>query len=286
MVALVGLAACDHSASLRQLNILGQGFANANKFIQESNQRQYDAIAREKLDPSTRTTAVRWAPVADKIKNSSQQIDKYLDSLRSAMEDSSRTAGSWQPTLFYRLTSYKKQLLAAFDPDSIDFPPLILKSETEELYKRLPLKLAADSKVWADSVFDDRPIAMLVALSKIKNDVLLSENMATYFCSVHIYTSHGGYEMPHLVASLSSSYVKAGQSIEVTAGIVEFSLNAEPTISVNGITIPLNSDNCATRTIKAPKGPGKHKIVVEGKYYKPDGTQVWSTKELEYVVAE
>ncbi len=45
-------------------------------------------------------------------------------------------------------------------------------------------------------------------------------------------------------------------------------------------------DNCAQRTIKATKGPGKHKVIVEGRYYKPDGTKCWSTKELEYVIAE
>lgn len=74
------------------------------------------------------------------------------------------------------------------------------------------------------------------------------------------------------IAVLSSSYVKQGQPIEVTAGIADFDTAREPRIMVGGKEIAIDKNDGAAVYRFAAKGtPGKYKIRVEFEYTKPDG---------------
>ena len=58
------------------------------------------------------------------------------------------------------------------------------------------------------------------------------------------------------LAVISSSYVKAGQEIEITSGIGAFSKAAMPTISINKKNISLDADGAARYRFKASDKPG------------------------------
>jgi hypothetical protein len=72
----------------------------------------------------------------------------------------------------------------------------------------------------------------LLVLNKIEHELLATTKMFLDFCLsktvVHTCVSFRG------IAVLNSSYVKQGQSVEVTAGIGEFDTAEAPRISIDG----------------------------------------------------
>jgi hypothetical protein len=140
-------------------------------------------------------------------------------------------------------------------------------------------------KKWVEEDFaGSNSLLTMMQLNKIKSEVLVTErDLVSYFNS-QIKASYicGG---PFPIAVISSSYVRAGQSVEVTAGILQFTVVTNPRISINGKEIKLDSDDRAVYKFTAEGKPGKHIIPVKVDYYRADGEKEEVRKNIEYIIA-
>jgi hypothetical protein len=94
------------------------------------------------------------------------------------------------------------------------------------------------------------------------------------------------FDALHSIMTISSSYVKAGQSVEVTAGIGQFTKVAKPHITIDGKEGKLDDGGVAVYTFSAKGKPGKYQVPVIIEFYNPDGTLATLTRQLEYVIAK
>ena len=69
----------------------------------------------------------------------------------------------------------------------------------------------------------------------------------------------------------SSSYVNAGEEIEITSGIGAFSKAAQPIILINGKNVSSDADGAAHYKFKASDKPGKHVVPVEINFTDQEG---------------
>ncbi|MES1249420.1 MAG: hypothetical protein ABUL46_01980 [Chitinophaga rupis] len=125
-----------------------------------------------------------------------------------------------------------------------------------------------------------------MTLNKLQNDINLSEHRLVRFCDTHANSNFCGFDRPHPVVFLNSSYVKAGQPVEVSAGVQLLSINTNPVIMINGTRIRLNTQGLAVDSIRTEGKKGKFVVPVKVDFTTPDGLVVHYSKHLEYTVVE
>ena len=109
--------------------------------------------------------------------------------------------------------------------------------------------------------------------------------MGNYFNALVPQPYHG-FEAFYPLTTINSSNLKAGQPIEITAGLGGFSVVSKPTFVINGKNMPLNTDGVAVYNTIATGKPGRHFIPVTITYFKPDGSQSSISKKIEYTISE
>jgi hypothetical protein len=143
------------------------------------------------------------------------------------------------------------------------------------------------SKNWIDSIFGSSDEEMLLAaLNKVKNDVSFSENKLISYCYKNIKLMITDASDTDPITWQSAIHVKAGDSIDISAGIGVFFRLAKIQISIDGLPTPLNESDLAVRTIKVGNKPGQHLVPVKMEYTKPDGSTSMISKMLVYYVQD
>jgi hypothetical protein len=84
----------------------------------------------------------------------------------------------------------------------------------------------------------------------------------------------------------SSSYVKAGEKIEINAGIGYLSTTLQPKITINQKLFQLNENGVAVYKFKTPLKAGKYYMSVKIEYTEQDGAKGLMEKNIEYTVIE
>ena len=161
----------------------------------------------------------------------------------------------------------------------------VLKTQTA-FWKTLPLLKgcidSSDKKAWADSCFN---IAInLPFLNKLDNDLLVTENRLIDFCLSNTNVVSHPYNQFSTIAVLNSKNLKAGQQLQVTAGVGTFSEASAPKIYINDKLIPLNASSVAEYAFIPPNKPGKHHVKVSIHFTMPDGTKAVKDQNLEYFI--
>ena len=123
-------------------------------------------------------------------------------------------------------------------------------------------------------------------LQKIETDVAIIENaLLNYFYQQTTSRSHSCVSFSAIVTQ-TTSYCKAGENINIYAGIGEFTSAPKPDITINGKQVPLDAEGVAIYTFKANEAPGKYIVPVTIRFLKPDGSQEILSKKISYEVAK
>jgi hypothetical protein len=244
----------------------------------------------------TRAKASIWQPKAQRIQQLSNNTRNYIKVLKVQPAEQASVIGK---ALFDTLIALKTQLLDVLNPD--EFPDNILRDDIRKtklhfartmpvLSQLLPGSLKnAYKQGWLDSNFSSsNRQELLMMLNKTENDILVSENMLIDYFSSNIGYLDGPsiYTSFSAIATLSSSYVKTGQPIEVWAGVGSFSDASSPRIFINGNRIPFDDGPVARYKFKTRGKPGKHVVEVKIEYTKPDGVKAIMDEKLKYIIAE
>lgn len=316
-VIILLLAGCRQKENVSQLKEVNQSLEFSNNILESDTRMIYEDLSGKLKDPQTHEQASRWRPKAMHVKQYADSIKGVIESIKGNIIEKTDSLKARGAAMVKQLCStsgdgYKLLNMLATFKDSI--PAFLYDSEfiknprwvewtnrdITRLKESIPLL-----KGYVDSITDNQrslfikkwleenlaggsALTAVVMLNKIKSDVLATEKMLIDYCKNHIgeLDGYGLYSVFHAIAFLSSSYVKPGQPIEVTAGVGQLSDAAKPRITINGKEIKTGDDGAATYSFIASGKPGEHSIPVKIEHYKPDGSIVVINKELKYIIAE
>ena len=292
LATLLSTSACHQRINPDQIGMLNSTLIRANKSLHEENDRIYTEIAKSFSDPQRTTLAMHWAPTAIRVMDLSQSTKSSIDSLALKWASIGELTVVEQNKLFNVLVAYRQNIQHIFNADTVGLSPDLLKADTARMNQSLPIlygyseTIAKEySKNWIDSIFgsDDKEM-LLAALNKVKNDVSFSENKLISYCYKNTLVTVLDGSATEPIAWQSAIHVKAGDSIDISAGIGIFARLGKMRISIDGLPTPLNESELAVRTIKVGNKPGQHLVPVRIEYTKPDGSTSEMKKMLVYYV--
>lgn len=297
------LVGCGPQENPEQLKLVNQNLERFNSSTLYDCKLRMEAWLDRQRDPQTTGLAEIWLPGINRI-------HLYADSLRMMIEGIKSEIITQSDSLKREYVTIVKQLyiengagsklfkkLAAFS-DSI---PVLINPYGPANKKYIPEDIPllpgyADSlsandrlqyeKKWLEKGFGRSSSLMaMVMLNKIENDVLTTEKILFEYCESTFCIMPVRYSQYKALAVLNSSYVKKGQPIEITAGVGGFTDAMKPRVSINDNEMKLD-DGCVVHRFIADGKPGKHSVMVNIEFYKPDGSREYITKRLDYIIAD
>jgi gliding motility-associated protein GldM len=282
---------------------LDEGLVNSNIVIHNGSLEECRFLEDKTLDPETSDRAKRWYPKAKLIQELSGEVYNYIEVLKTDLKNESGLKSEGGNESFREAD--KNAVVHLFDR----------KGKGEDLYKRLQKYktdiMAIDSQItyafdktiliisrafessenkqqdFTKTFFDDIPaIAALAMLSKFQNNVRITENRMVNFCNNHSCDMGIIYDTYSAIITQSSSYVRTGEEIVISAGIGGFSKAALPKIIIDNKDVQLGYGGSAIYKFNAPAKPGKHIVPVQINYIDQDGQKQTIIRNIEYTVAK
>lgn len=311
-VIVVLLVGCRPEENREQLKAVNQSLEYANGVIQNANNLVYEEFNEKKRELSTAVYVAIWEPKANQIRQYSDSIKGLIKTIKSELITQSDclrkdyvdltkqlyNADGIGGRLLNKLTAFKDSVPAVFHSGDT-MGRLYWQRELNYLLKTVPLlpaygdslpaeKKSAYKRKWLEGSFGhSNSLMAMIMLNKIESDLLATENAFIECCKDQIALGCNlMYFKFSALAVLSSSYIKPGQSIQVSAGIGGFSSASKPTIVINGKRVPLSNDAVAQYSFKPTGKPGKYSVPVTIEFTKPDGEKFTLSRNPEYIIAE
>ena len=290
------------SEILNAFKTIEQSLSNANVIIQKKNTDIIKSLQLKLEDPKTAEKAAIWAPKAKEAQKLSDDVYNYIESLKAGLKkeaglkikdgkeefndhDLSSTTRFFLKgenrgqDLLNRLTQYKAGL-SAIDPGI-----------AKDVIPNLPLDLSIPTTTsiagkgnWAYAYFNmTPPIAAITILTKFQNDIRNSESQVMEYCHKEIGEVELVYDQFNAFAASSSQYLMSGEELVITAGVGAFSSAAKPTITIDGVVLPIGPDGSATYKTTAGN-PGENSKRVRISFLKPNGETAVVEKDVKFTV--
>jgi|GEM_PF-5053663 len=285
-LCIVCLLSCSTPPSSQPLMLKAfrEGVDNSTRTINYHNEVLYYQLRLTAIDSLKGIKVRLWMPRIDSVWACTIAMSGYLDTLENelaAKRDAAGIRGFSErrgPELYRRLMAHRERLLAIDPLFAGTFRGKRYFLPDSGCYKNEPAFMA--------SFFSDAaPGAAGVALAQVRNGVQIMCDKLLTFCEENTRMDQGFfYYVEEPLMSLSSSAVRAGEPIEVTAGIGSFSRRALPEIIINGAKTPLREEGFARYRLKASAKPGRHTVHVRLQYRDVDGKTVYRERDLQYTV--
>ena len=306
-LVLTALLALNVSSEiLNAFKTIDQSLTNANVIIQKKNQDIYKSLEAKLNDPKTAEKAAIWAPKANKAKAMADEMFAYVESLKLALKEeaglkikdgkesfkeddldattrlflNNKSGLSKGQELFNKLKQFKQDL-AAIDP-AIEKD--VIPSVSLDLTIPTSNNMAAKND-WAYAYFNMTPtIAAITILTKFQNDIRNTEAKVVEYCHKEIGEVELVYDQFNAFAASNSQYLMSGEELVITAGVGAFSSAAKPTISIDGVVVPVGADGSAMYKSVAGATPGVQRKRVRISFLKPNGETAVVEKEVQYTI--
>jgi gliding motility-associated protein GldM len=307
VAVIIAFVSCTNNSKseLAVYRAMNDGLQTSNRVIVSSSELIYRSLQSKLDDRETKERAMIWQPKAAVIKKLSEDMASYITQLKTELtdaagKDENNTNEAFRENnttaanmlfdekkrgveLLAKLLKYQQDVLA-IDSDMNDQLKHILPPVTGRFDHT-----KNDPKEFTNTFFKDVPaIAAMCMLTKFENTVRVIENILVNYCINQTYVIHGcGFgSSPRAIIEQSSSYVQAGETIEISAGIGTFYSQAEPEIKINGKTIKVDYGGLGVYKLKSSTVPGKHEVPVAISYINPDGTRQTIERTIVYTVAQ
>ena len=306
-LVLTALLALNVSSEiLNAFKTIDQSLMNANVIIQKKNQDIYKSLEAKLKDPKTAEKAAIWAPKANKVKALSDEMFAYIESLKQNLKEEAglqikdgketfkeddldattrlflnkKTGISRGQELYNKLKQFKQDL-AAVDP-AIEKD--VIPSVSLDLTIPASNNLAAKDD-WAYAYFNMTPaVAAITILTKFQNDIRNTEAQVVEYCHKEIGEVELVYDQFNAFAASNSQYLMSGEELVITAGVGAFSSAAKPTISIDGVVVPVAADGSAVYKSVAGATPGVQSKRVRISFLKPNGETAVVEKDVQFTV--
>ncbi len=261
------------------IKALQESLESSNTAINVSSTDILHSLDEKSRDYSTKERADVWLPKAQHIQKLSEEIFNYVEGLKKANNIKIKTANE----LFAKLMRHKEDILAVDSSIMYEFAKnIILISRSFDTTKQ------TGNDFYNTFFRNSAALSTSAMLTKLQNNIKIIENKTITYChnKIGVTDGDGFFDSFSAIAALSSSYVKAGEAIEITAGICSFSTRESPVITINRKNISLRETGEAIYSFKASNKPGKHFVLVRIDYFDQNGNKQYITKQLEYTVAK
>jgi hypothetical protein len=259
------------------IKALEEGLINSNNVISMSSGQAFHELNNKLGDPGTHAKAEIWFPCAQKVQQYSEEIFNFIEELKKdgALNDSKINS------LYDRMMKYKKDVLST---DSA-----ILETFSNKLTLITKSFDESNSNIdWFKKTFFSHVSkeAFSAILTKFQNNVKIIENKLVSFCNQKVSNNAFIIDVFEPLVVQNSTYVKAGEKIEITAGVGSFSTLCKPIININHKNMTLNESGAGVYSFEASAKSGKHIIPVKIEFTDQDGKQNVFEKKIEYTVAK
>jgi hypothetical protein len=277
----------------------------SNDYIKDAASRVLMEMEDKTHRPEYKAKANMWFPVMKKVEANTDTLLAVIEKLKGEVvkqSESMKLDNVVILSLLNNLASFKDNIPAYFNIiDSIEWsnPYKYLKKDCKNICKSSPLlpgyieglnteQRSAFLNKWLDNnLRGSSALMIIVVLNKLKNDLLYTRSMLMDRISMQVgcVDGPGSYTAYYAIAVLNSSYVKRGQTIEVTAGMGGFSFARRPRVTIAGNEVKLDDNAKAVHRFKAEGKPGKHSLTVNIKFTNAQGSLDSMSQKLEYEVA-
>jgi len=274
----------------------------SNKTINDVTNNIHKQLYGRLHDPQTANRAAVWQPIASRITELSSSVINYLSKVRSQLigkidKDTSKffvfksenkdavsklfiEEGKGKQ-LYNRLKDFTNSMHNV-DPEINIYYDELIKSNDDYLVYNIP-----DEKEFTETFFNNVSAAAAISLlAKFENDIRNTENKFVVFCFDKSTVIFCGYTVFKAIVGQSSNCVKAGDAIDITAGIGAFSTSAGPTFTVDNKKITANEEGVMVYKFRTQSKAGTYAKAVTIEYTKPDGTKSVHTYNIEYTVID
>jgi hypothetical protein len=312
-VIVVLLVGCRSAENREQLKAVNQSLEYANGALNDVNRSGYEELMT--LDPDLNIAFYneKWKLKAIRIKSFTDSVKDLIKNIKSDLIKQSDDLKKEHVPLMnqlYDTNGLGNQLLDKLVVFRDSCPAVIYTGEDSVTHAYLisdfnhylntaPLlpqygdSLSADQqhvykKKWLEERFgSNSTLVTMIMLNKIESDMLTVEKRFIDYCkSRRTRVVYEAYTMWSVIATVSSSYVKAGQSIKVYAGLGSFTVVSKPRITIDGKEVAVDSEGVAEYQLVATGKPGEHAIPVTIEFSKVDGSKQFMTKKVKYIIAE
>ena len=313
-LVLTALLALNVSSEiLNAFKVVDQSLKTSNANLTNSNTTIYQAFDEDKKDPGKAAKAAYWSDKAALAAGYSKTLYDYIDRLKdtlidesglkkddtgkpildsngnkiyneSDLEASTRLFGNgpgghdWGTTFEQKLKDYRNNILAIDTSIDKKF------ATTFPIDTKPPVGEDGKPKAFTEAYFHMTPtVAALTILSKFQNNVKNGENLVATYCHDQVGAVQIVYNKFQAIATVNSQYLMPGEKLTVTAGVGAFNDASQPTITIAGENVQLNSDGVATKDIEA-SGAGEQSVHYNIHFRQPDGTFKDIPGDIKYTV--
>lgn len=303
-LVLTALLALNVSAEiLNAFKTVDHSLTAASATLDQKNTNIFTLFNSALSDASTKDRALIWKPKADKAKNLSDQLISYIQGLKTRVKE----AADWNPAD----STFKEDDLEAAtrimtDPgqagDSLHLELgkvrtalldlIVDPSDKQKFANSLPIDTTifktnnkANQKDWSASYFYMTPaVAAITILSKFENDVKNSEAMIVEYCYRQVGAVKQVFNNYQPLVGQSSNYLMPGQELTISAGIGAYNSEAQPKVSIDGVSVPINANGVAEYKMTAGGTGSYTKNVVVSYFNQSTGKQEQQSYPLTYSV--
>ena len=282
-----------HSCSDKQdkKNIVYQSFdtelKNMRQLVSYSSDKLLAELDNKRSDPSTSYKAEIWYTKAVMIRELTDTTIAYIKDFKGELQTNNKNAlADISPVkrqkLYDRLLQYKNDVLKVDSLVWQEFKSSLVLFPTTQNDRQTIEEEITD-------VFDGVSIEeALLLIRYLENNVRFIENRMITFCAEHVVSTDRlcGFNQFATIIGQSSSVIKKGESVEISAGVGSFSLEAAPIISINGKKMLFDEDGAVRYKLPPDNTPGNKTVKIRFEYTDQEGMKRLVEKTLKYVVVE
>jgi len=280
-LSLFFFAACKGKSNDSEvIKAMEKNLLQSNATINRSTETILKSLQDKTTNWGTMERAKIWYGTAQKIGDLSQKLYNHLNTLK---QRGTFTASELQE-LNKSLIDYKKELLSSDSSirdefsNQFDFFNPVLSLFLTDILSTNKLSTKNISKA-----------NFLASLTLLQNYIKINENKIIAFCHTKVGETDGGgfFNYYSAMVGQSSTYVRPGEKLEITAGVGAFSKSCSPVININGKNTSLGYEGFALYKMNAPKFPGKYKVPVQISFLnQTTGKEETISIKVEYTVAK
>lgn len=285
------IASCsDNSKKISYYETMQAGLMNTRTIIDISNNTILHNLEDKSKDIVYKDHTNKWLPIAEQAKTAS---DSLISNIENVITDFKVRAGIIEKDAKEPDGAIDDKAVEEFFTEDKAADMLNKKIENyinvligldRDMAKDLPFSII--NKINNNIITSTTAFETVLLLQALRNNVGSIENMVLDYCNRKCYAIIETYDVFNAIISQNSTYVKAGDSIEINAGIGAFTKVAQPVITIDNKKIEVNYDAVAVYRTVASNVPGTHTIRVIIKYTKPDGEKSEIYRDVKYVVVE
>lgn len=290
----LSFASCDtHTQSQELLQKLDSSIATTNSNTTAINGELLDALKWKAEDWKTKEKAMLWLPKAEHVQSLTKNLVNYIVSLKKQLLTRAVNQADIKIVkaifleegksneLFNRLLQYQ-QALKAIDSNAYENTKVIfIKNISSD-------SINNKKSFYYDKFADLTNRETGASLNLLQNNILNAEGKyLRYFLDRMVSHSHTeDYVSFEGIVAQSTKILKAGDELEITAGLGTFSYQRQPTITIGSKIIVLNTQGLAIHKFKTSQKVGHYSLPVKIAFIDQDGKQQERTFTINYSLVD